>query len=496
MKTIISFICALCLGFIGFLSVVALQTGIAKGDSIVDTDTSAVSSIYTEKIMSMHDVFKPQHIPELMSRYGEQYMPMFQFFRSMGREYPVAADEWYGHEENWYHRTITVKNLVNAGANGATVNITLAVADHDSDGNSYPRVNDIVTIPGTWVQAQITVKNVANPAAHVLTLKPLLTTQNIPELAANTVLAITNGAHGAGTGQPAGTVVGTTKRTFGAQIVKETIGAQGSQLVTERWYTILDDNRSVKGYYSPGYSRGDYLMALKMDGAFTWGVNADNITETASDGSTVKVKTTRGVFPWVTALGKTFEYGAGNMSIDDLDAVGLYLKSQGVTSGIVLMLAGAKLLNDIDKAGKDYIDHTGADLTKVENTLWKGNREISISLNIKTITKGGITFMFKPMDVWSNPVSFGASGYNLDQYGLIIPMAKVKDPVDKVMLDNIACRYRAKDAYSRRFETWRVAGAGGGNYVTDVDAERTYFRAHVGLQMLKVNQMGMFVPEA
>lgn len=494
MKTL-SFIIALFLGIGDLLFAFGASVGLIKGDSIVDTNTSAVSSIYTESIMSMHDVFKPQHIPELMSRYGEQYMPMFQFFRSMGREYPVAADTWYGHEENWYHRTITVKTLVAAGAKGATVNVTLATADHDSAGNSYPRVNDIVTIPGTWVQAMITAKNVTTPSAHVITLKPLLTTQNIPELAANKVLAITNGAHGAGTGQPAGTVVGTTKRTFKAQIIKETIGAHGSQLVNEKWYTILDDNRSVKGYYSPGYARGDYLMALKMDGAFTWGVVADNVTETADDGSTVTVNTTRGIFPWVQALGKTFEYSAGNMSIDDLDAVGLYLKSQGVTSGIVLVLAGAKLLNDVDKATKDYIDGTGTDLTRVETVLWKGNRQLSLSLNVKVITKGGITFVFKPMDVWSNPVTFGATGYNLDQYGLVIPLAKIKDPVDKVMLDNIATRYRAMDGYSRRFETWRVAGAGGGQYVSAIDAERTYFRAHIGLQLLKVNQMGMFVPE-
>lgn len=496
MKTIFAFLLALFLGICDVIFALGIHTGILKGDSIVDTDTSAVSSIYTEKIMSMHDVFKPQHIPQLMSRYGEQFMPMFQLFRSMGKEYPIANDTWCGHEENWYHRTITNKTLSAAGAAGAAVTITLATADHDSNGNTYPRVNDIITIPGTWVQAIITAKNTSSPTAHTITIKPLLSTQNIPEIAANTVLAITSGAHGAGTGQPAGTVVGTTKRTFTAQIIKETIGAQGSQLVNERWYTILDDNRSVKGYYSPGYSRGDYLMALKMDGAFTWGVVANNVTETADDGSTVNVKTTRGVFPWVQALGKTFEYTPGSLDIDDLDAVGLYLKSQGLTSGVVMVLAGAKLLNDIDKAVKDYVDGTGTDLTRVENVLWKGNREVSLSLNIKIITKGGITFIFKPMDVWSNPVTFGADGYNLDQYGLIIPLSKFRDPVDKVMLDNIATRYRAMDGYSRRFETWRVAGAGGGQYVSAIDAERTYFRAHIGLQMLKVNQMGMFVPES
>lgn len=481
---------------ISLISAIAgvLSMGAIKPENTVDPYTEPVAGLYTESIMSLHDVFEPQYVPELFRRYDGQYMPMFQMFRGMGRELPVSRDEWYGFEENWWHRDITVKSDVADPGAGNTSTITLAADDHDSEGNTYAREGDIVTIPSTWVQAIVQTKTTTVPTAHTLVLKPLRAADNIGALTAGQKLSITNGAFAAGTDQPKGTVVGATKRTFYAQIFKESIGVEGSQLVNSTWFKVVGENGSVKGYWSPGYMRGEYLLSLKMDGAYTWGVESDNVTATADNGSVNKVKTTRGVFPWVDALGKKINVTPGAFDILDLDEVGLYLKSQGITSGIVLVMTGAKLTNDLDNAVKDYIDGNGTDLTRVEKTLFKGNRELSLSLNVKVITKGGITFVIKPMDVWSNPKTFGNTGYNLDQYGLWCPITQVKDPMNGALMPNIASRYRAMGGYSRRFETWRLAGAGGGLYVKSIDEENTEFRAHHGLQMFKVNQMGMFKP--
>lgn len=460
---------------------------------ITDANTYPVSGIYTEQIMSLHDVFMPQHIPELFSRFDAQYMPSFEFIRGLGREMPISADSWYAHEENWYHRTILTTGTVSDPGAGNQAVVTLAASDHDSNGNSYPRVGDIISIPGTFVQARIMSKNTTTPTAHTITIKPVRAADNIGAIASGTTLAITNYAKAAGMGQPSGTVVGTTKRTFWTQIFAETIGAEGSQLVNERWYKVLNKEGGVVGWYSPGYMRGEYLMALKQDGAFWWGVESDNWTETTARGSVNNGRTTKGVFPWTSELGKTINYTAGAFALTDLRQIGLYLKSQGVTSGVVILFEGAKLNNEIEDATKTFTG-VGTDYTRVEQTLFKGNRELSLSMNIKVITIGGITFILKPMDVWSNPMTFGASGYNLDQYGLWMPLSKYKDPETGKLTDNIATRYRALGSYSRRYETWRVAGAGGGLYVTDIDETNTYFRSHIGLQYVKVNQCGILKP--
>ena len=462
-----------------------------------DANTAPVSGIYTEQIMSMHDVFKPQHIPELFSRYGDQYMPMFQLFRSLGRESAIAGDEWIGHEENWYHRNIKIASSTAAGSAGQVVDVTLDAEYHDAKGNSYPRVGDVFSIPNSnFDQVRLEAKDTSTPNAHLLSLKPANSAVAIPAIPAGTMLSITNGAFAAGTGQPTGTVVGTSERHFMAQIFKETIGAEGSQLVNEKWYKITDKGKSVKGYYSPGYLRGDYLMALKIDGAFTWGDESDNLfVPQGEKGAGNKVKMTKGVMRHVKELGKTLQYTEGSWTPTDLDQVGLYLKSQGINTGYAMAFLGAMLQLDIENGMVDYLGAKSTpDYTHAVKQVFGGNEDLAASIGFSIIKKGGVKYMLKPMDVWSNPMTFGASGYNLDKYGLIIPLAKFTDPKTKKVMNNIETRYRAMDGYSRRFETWTVAGAGNGMKVSEIDETNTYFRAHLGLQAMKVNQMIMLTP--
>ncbi|MGI6717635.1 MAG: hypothetical protein ACOX4D_00530, partial [Bacteroidales bacterium] len=55
-----------------------------------------------------------------------------------------------------------------------------------------------------------------------------------------------------------------------------------------------------------GLGRAEYLLSLKMDGAFTMGDhNHSGLTTIANDGSTVEVMTTKGMIPWIQELGTT-----------------------------------------------------------------------------------------------------------------------------------------------------------------------------------------------
>ena len=453
-----------------------------------------VEGIMMDKMMSMFDFFKPQYIPTLMARHGMQFMPDFEMFRAMGRETPVTADEWHAHEENWYHRTILVKNTVASPGAGANSVITLDATYHDSQGGSYGRVGEIVTIPVTNVQAQIVAKDISTPTAHVFTLKPLRAADNIGELVAGTQIAITNDAFGPGTGGTTPVHMGATKRSFQAQIFKEAAGTEGSQLVNEFWYSKMDNNKNLRYWYTEGIGAAEYRMALKMDGAFMWGVNADQLTVggTAGDpGYGNMIRTTKGIFPWATELGKGLSYTSGAWDPTDMDAVSLYLISQGLSSDVCMFMVGAILNQEIENGMVEYLSGVGAgvDYTKVESQIFKGNRELSMSVNFKAFTKGGVTFMLTPKPSWSNPQTFGAAGYDMPYYGLITPLSKVKDPKTNKMNNNIETRYRAKDGYSRRFELWNLNGAGGGTYVTDIDKTNTQLRAHLGLQVLGANQM-------
>ena len=113
------------------------------------------------------------------------------------------------HEENWIHRTIKVLTATPVGgvaggapAVGVDTNIVLDPADHDTLGKSYPRVGDVITIPGTNVQGRIITKTTTDPAAHIIRVSPNRSTDTLGAIAAGTTLAITSGSFGGGTGQP------------------------------------------------------------------------------------------------------------------------------------------------------------------------------------------------------------------------------------------------------------------------------------------------------
>jgi len=468
----------------------------------IAANTAPVASMYTEQIMSMHDVFKPQAIPTLFARFGNQYMPMFQIFRSLGREEAIAGDEWFGWEENWYHATV---HLVLADPSTPPANpgdpawYLLDDADVDAKLNSYPRVGNVITAPGTFDQYYV--KEVEkNVLPHRLLLIPVLKTTLLPDVQVSTEMVISTNAFGAGTGQPQSTVLGSTKKSFIAQIFKETIGAEGSQLVNEKWYKVMDNGKSVKGWYSPGYMRGEYLMALAMDGAFTWGEETDlsdpNLTVPGTEpGGGNIIKTTKGIMRHATEEGFGLDYDETAFEITDFDQVGLYYKSQGITSAFSMGWLGNRFMNTIENSLVDYLKNTGVDYTTVVNSVFKGDKDLAVSVGFSVLKKGGITHILKPMDAWSNPKVFGAAGYDMDKWGLFTPLASFTDPKTKKKLDNIATRYRAMDGYSRRFETWTVQGAGNGLKVIDIDKTNTYFRSHLGLQVFKANQFVVAKPQ-
>ncbi len=152
-------------------------------------------------------------------------------------------------------------------------------------------------------------------------------------------------------------------------------------------------------------------------------------------------------------------------------------------------------MNDIENGMVDYLGaKSSPDYTHAVKQVFGGNEDLAVSIGFNIIKKGGIKFLIKPMEAWSNPMTFGANGYDLAKYGLIFPLSKFTDPKTRKLTNNIETRYRAMDGYSRRFETWTIGGAGKGLKLSEIDETNTYFRAHLGLQAMKVNQMAIVEP--
>ena len=462
----------------------------------------AIKGIMTDQIFTTFDAGKPQIEQMLASRYGDQYDASFLKLANMGREEAIKGKGWTTYEDNWIHETFEVKTTISDPTVGVAAEVEIIVGTNNS---FYPRVGDIVTIPGTLVQAWISDVDVSTPATPVVTLVPVVDTDNIGVLTDGDILAITSGAFGEGTDQPEGTVSGTIQRDFQTQIIKETVGLDGSQFINELWFTKYDEHGDVAGYFTTGTRRAEYVFKLKTDGALMVGKQNDNsemvqarvnIHGTAL-ADTSEVRTTKGIIPWISELGNADEYAQGAYDLEDLDTLGLYLRSQGISSSTVYAPLGAKFYNDVQNATKDYaVDTTGdgALLNSIVSTMGKGNKEVATSLNFTYINRGNFSYALDTIDVFSHPKYLGATGYNMDTYGFFIPLKTVRDPKTSQSVDNIVVKYRSNDAYNRRAEMWSVRGAGGGTYVTSVDRAEWYLRGEIGLGMVAVNQMSMFTP--
>ena len=463
----------------------------------------AASGILTDQVWSLWDVGKPQVMTELMARYGYQNQGLYTLWRSMARELPVSGTNFYGYEDNKYHRSIHVKTTTGDPGVGNDHEFILDSQDLDASNRFYVRVGDILTIPNAGeVNAHVYEIDVTTPTAPVVKIRPVVITENIGVLTSGDAIPITGAAFGAGTGQPDGTVVGTIKRSFKTQIIKETVGAEGDQLAQEEWYKVYR-NGDVKGWFTKGTMRGDYLMQLKIDGMVTIGKESTNtalVVPTGEDGAGNTINTTKGVVPHLRSGGLTQNYTGGAFDMDDLRDIGKYMRSQYVNSGNILVMSGVDLSNDVNDAAKDFfITDTGSSvMTSIANGMFGGAENMKGVLNFKVINMGdGFNYFIYVMDNWSNPETFKLLDY--DEKGVIMPVTSFKNPVltpgARNKVENFNIRYRAsQDGYSRRFEMWTVGGAGGGTYVTAVDSRNWYWRAELGVELYKTNQ-GVVIEE-
>ncbi len=460
--------------------------------TLTDANTYPTAGIMTSKMFSLYDVGKPSFGNTLMRRFGYQYQPTFQMLKAMGREVPVANTEWSEYEDNWIHRQVKVKDTVADPGAGNTLTFVIDPAFLDSNNKFYLRKGEIITMPTSLVQAHVVEIDTTTPSAPAVTLMPARSTDNIGGVTAGDLLSITSAAYANGTGQPEGATVGVSKRNFQAQILKETVGSQGTELALQKWYQYYEGG-DLLGWFTPGTAAADYRLALKIDGAFYVGVVNDNaslVVGAGEEGEGNLIKTTKGLIPTIAALGETDEYTSGSWAVTDLDAHGLYFKSQGISVGNVWWQQGAKLKNEVENEMVDFLQNTGVDFTRIQSQVFKSDGDMAVNIGFNVIKKGGITYFMTEADTFNNPMTFAGNAYKFQEYGFMIPMVSFQNPKSPgILVNNMETRYVSGNGYNRRMEVWDVRGAGGGTYVHDIDKMNHYLRAHLGFQFMKVNQM-------
>jgi len=319
-------------------------------------------------------------------------------------------------------------------------------------------------------------------------------TDQFPALTAGEELAIITSSFSEGSGQPEGAVSGTWEYDNDAQIIKETIGVTGSEMVNQAWVTITTAGQALPAFYFKGQIDIDYRMALKIDGALLWGKRSTNVITDAVTGR--PIKTTEGLIPYIRRVGNEQTSVDGAFTVDEFDEMSNTLDRE-FAGNYILGLLGISLHQDIENALVAYFQNTNIVFAKqaTNEVLFKNNEALSASVNFTYLTKSERTFLFKRMGSFNHKKLAGADGYSARKMGVFMPINKKKDPVSGNMVDAFGTRYRSLGKYSRRMEVWQVGGAGEGLKVTDIDDRNTYQRCHIGAHHRGGNQFVLLEAE-
>ena len=459
------------------------------------TSPDAISEIYASDIVSGFDIYKPEKMNDLFMRYGDQGAGFFGLIRSLGFEKEVALDDYGHYEEKRTH--VSFKTANNESAPGAGVDMTLQLHADSLDGSGstakyYPRVFDTVMFPNEVVGYIVSIT--WNSTVFDVVIRPYDVLDNIGAITAGDEIIIISSAFSEGSGQPESAIRGVWEYTNTAQIIKETVGYTGSEMVNQTWFNVTSKGQKIPAYYFLGQIDLDYRMQLKIDGALLFNKKTTNTS--AVDATTGRlIKTTEGLIPYTRRVGHEQPYTVGSFDVADFDDISLIL-DQEHAGNFQLALLGIKLHFEVEDVLKSYFMDTNINFTRqvVNDALFYGNESLSASVNFKYLTKGERTWLFKRLGNFNNPQTYGATGYDMPSMGVVLPINKKKDPVNKGMVESIGCRYRGLGKYSRRMEIWSVGGAGEGIKVTEFDTRETFMRAHIGAHYRGGNQFVLIDP--
>jgi hypothetical protein len=350
--------------------------------------------------------------------------------------------------------------------------------------------NNGYIVRGTRVQV--------SPTTVTFTVKPF-PGNTIGAVVINQEIPIVSGAVANGTGPVAAAARNVYQKKFYLQTLDEHISIEGGVLADQVWAKTTEDGKTIIGVYSEALDDLQYRVDLKVDGALWTGQeNPDGsvaqLTETGGAGYANPIYTTGGIIPAAGLYGKTYPT-TGTWAMTNFDDLTTYLVQQRVQSDYMLFMVGNSLSNHINNVMANANLYTAVNYTQIAESLFGGGaagKDLSMSINFTSFRhNSGYEFLFRRLDNFSNPTTFGVAGYGYDEYGMVMPLNKVKDPRTGVSQNNLEFKYKKLGKYSRRFKVWTISGAGEDDTLatamTANDWSDTYARGSFGLQIMKAN---------
>lgn len=475
---------------------IAASSWIPSGIGIVAAaGPQAFTADYFENIVTSFDLNITKFLPELYRRYGNQGTDVIDMLMSLGFERQDDVTVIRHFEENWIHQPFTVKAHA-AGSAGAAVNLTLSAASLDASNRFYPRISDTVTFTNE-TQARIQDIDVTTPSAPILTLVPFNVTKPIPAVTEGEIVIITGNAFSEGSTQPSGRFSGAWQYINYTQIVKESLGASGTQMTNATWTKIMD-GKNIEGWFNKGMLDLDYRMKLNIQSVCMTQELTTNplIVDTLNNNESIK--TTEGLFPYMKRVAIPYPYTPGTLSVQDFNAMER-LMSRQYSPRFVCAMLGQDVDIELEDVLKEYHQFTNVQYaTETANNKLFGDtsegKTLASSIGFQYFTKAQRTYCLKRFEAMNDPQTYGADGYNYPGKASFFPLERRKDPKSKKDIPSIGIVWKGMGNYNRKMEMFDLGGAGNGPKTTPIDRRDWYMRTEFSTENFGGNQfVDMFV---
>lgn len=460
-KKIFLSLLAVCVGLIAY----AVSGSDTAGAVVLAMAQPAVTGDYYNNYITTLDLQMRKVDPALFRRYGDQGKDFIDMIHRLGfvETSDINVNEHYEEEWIWNSFKVLTQTAVGGGAYtpaaGTSVLITLDPASVDANNKYFPQITDQVLFTSDVI-AVITAINVTTPAAPVLTVVPIDTSDTIPTVAAGTDLAIVTNIASEGSGQPASRISGIIKWFNNYQTIKSLRKASGTELAVTSWIQSVDQNK-VGTWFNKGLLDLEYEQMTKLQGLFLQGkqVNNPNAVDGNNSNASLVGVGARGLFPEMNTYAEGYNYTPGTWEMQDYYNCSKLLKKK-YADRFVAVFSGINFGQEQDQMLFELNKDTGVIWAQeAEAALFGGGedgRTQTMAIGFKYVKIDGIVYCIKDVDAFYNPKTYGISTYNYQQRAFMIPLAQRKDPKTSNSIPTIGLKYRGLGDFSRRMKVWET----------------------------------------
>jgi len=436
---------------------------------------------YVDLASFINDVNKPDNRELLVKTFGNQGITGFlQLTGAVNAAGTADSVQWWEEQRLHPRAKFTPTTAKTSNAAGAAITVPVAAANVNPDDDAATllvREQDVLLMGDVRVLVTAVVKSSANKnAISSFTVKPLVATESVPDLAASALeFPIIGNLFAQGSDQQSEYLESNVvKYTNPYMIVKEIYKVTGSQATNIGWINL---------------GGGDYRWYVKSE-ADTRQRFMDKremmMLLGQKSGNIAGIEGSEGYFSAIEDRG--IVHGDYIETISDVDALVKELDRQGASPEYALYVNRHQALKIDDMLAQGNV--AGAALSSGVTSQYgafNNSKDMAIELGFQSFSRGGYSFHKHDWKLLNDPTLLGATEAAAQFIGAAVPMSTVVDAQSGDRNPSLELNYKATNGYSREMEHWMTGSILGASNDTK-DLAQFNYRSEIALVTRAANR--------